>query len=524
MKTTELYSPFSLVDIATLRMNLLLRGLSSGIALFRGVINNVLLFLTLLYQALQPPSVSAQNVLTLEKAIDLTQRQSVYYHKAKNTYERSYWKFENFKAVFKPQIRLNATVPTLYREIYPITQPDGSILFQKVAQANNGVGINLQQNIALTGGLLSIGTKLQRTDNFSGNGSSYFLSTPFNISYQQGSLLYNELKWVRKIEPLLYETAVKAYTEEMEKASLQATTLYFDGLMAQVALEVAQTNLANSDTLFNLSQKRFLLGTIAKSDILELELKVLKARNDLSNAVINAEVRKTNLKRILGFSVNDSILLSVPDLPPTIQINYQQALQEASWNRQSVLEFQTKRMLANQEIAKAKGQNSLTLSLIANIGTQQTAQSFLDSYRNLQNQQYIGLTLDMPLQDWGYRKSQIRLAKADRELLEVNLLQDGLKFEQEIYLQVLQFNQQPQQVHLARKAAEISRERFLIAKERYLLGKISVTDLNIAMQEGANAKENFIESLRTYWLSYSNLRMLTLFDFFKNEKIYYKTN
>lgn len=468
-----------------------------------------------------------QRDFSLGEAVGRAQGESPYYHRARNSYERSYWRYQNFRAGFRPQIRLNATVPTFFRAINPVTQPDGSILFRRITQANNSLGLSLVQNLGLTGGQFRLGTRLQRTDNFgssAGGGpqSSYFLSSPFSVSYSQGSLLYNELRWRRQLEPLYYETAQKSYAEEMEKAALEGVFLFLDALVAQVNTEIATANLANADTLYAITKERFSLGTVALSDLLQLELNVLKAKNQRNAARLEAEAARRNMKRILGLDLADSLTLREPPVPPRFVPDYETALAQARDNRQSVLEFRTKRLAAEQEIALAKGNNSLQFSLQADLGTQQTAPNLLGAYQNLQNQQYIGVTLDMPLVDWGQRKSQIRLAKANRELVEVNVQQDVLNFEQEIYLQVLRFGQQYDQLRLAQQADTIAQRRLAITKERYLVGKVTVTDLNLALEENVRAREGYIRGLDAYWRAYYTLRRLTLYDFEKKEPLRYE--
>ncbi len=462
---------------------------------------------------------SSQRSFGLPEAIELAQRQSPYYYRAKNTYERSYWQFQNFQASFKPQIRLNATIPTFFRAINPITQPDGSILFRRVTQANNSVGVNLVQNIGLTGGRFLLGTSLQRTDNFSGTESSYFLSTPVSFSYQQESLLYNELRWRRRLEPLYFDTAQKGYAEELEEAALQGATLFLEALVAQTTADIAATNLANADSLYALTKERFALGTVAQSDLLQLELNVLKARNQQTNTRLNAEATLRRMKRILGIEINETLQLLPPPLPQRLLPDYETVLAEARANRQSMLQFATRKLVADQEVAEAKGKNSLQFGMIANVGTQQTAPNLGGAYRNLQNQQYIGVSLDLPIQDWGLRKSQIRLAEANRELVEVNVKQDELTFEQDIYLQLIRFQQQYDQVVLAQKADTVAQRRLEITRERYLVGKLTITDLNLALEENVRAQEGYIQSLSTYWLSYYTLRRLTLYDFEKKQPI-----
>jgi outer membrane protein TolC len=75
---------------------------------------------------------------------------------------------------------------------------------------------------------------------------------------------------------------------------------------------------------------------------------------------------------------------------------------------------------------------------------------------------------------------------------------------------------------VAQKADTIAQRRLEITKQRYLLGKLSTTDLNIALNETIQARQSFVNVLKTYWTSFYTLRRLTLFDFNRNEKITYE--
>lgn len=460
--------------------------------------------------------------LSIGQARSLAQEQSPYYHRAKNMFDRAYWRLNNFKAGFKPQVRLNATVPTFYRTISPITQPDGSIQFYRVSQANNTLGLSIQQNLGFLGGTLRAGTSLQRTDNFSGNKSSYFLSTPIQISYAQNSLLYNEFYWQKRLEPLLFDVASREFAENIEIAALEAVKLFLEAVEAKVAHEVAVTSRANADTLYRLSKERFKIGTVPQTDVLQLELNLLRATSDMNESHLAKENSFRNLRRILGISDDERVTLQSPGRPLSLQISYEQAIAQARLNRSGIIRLGVDRLQAEQEVARAKGQNSLEVSLQANLGTQQTASGLFDSYKGLQNQQYIGLTLDVPIIDWGYRKSQIRLAKANRELVEVNMRQDEMLFDQEVFIQVLEYNQRFSQFNIAAKADTVAQQRLLISKERYLLGKLNIADLNLALQENVNARRTYIKTLNAYWLSFYTLQRLAMYDFVKDEAVKFK--
>ncbi|MBT7995528.1 MAG: TolC family protein, partial [Bacteroidetes bacterium] len=125
----------------------------------------------------------------------------------------------------------------------------------------------------------------------------------------------------------------------------------------------------------------------------------------------------------------------------------------------------------------------------------------------------------LPILDWGLAKGRSKMAESNMELIQTRVDQDRIDFEKELYLKVMQFNMQMTQLLIASKADTIGQKRFKVSKHRYLIGKIDITDLNLAQEEKDMARKNYISTLRLYWDSYFEIRRLTLFDFLKNERI-----
>src|SRR3546814_6722790 len=101
------------------------------------------------------------------------------------------------------------------------------------------------------------------------------------------------------------------------------------------------------------------------------------------------------------------------------------------------------------------------------------------------------------------------MAQANLELEKANIEREQLAFEQEIIQQTAQWNLQRDLLATATKARDIAVKRYEITKQRYLIGKISITDLNLAQQEKDRAIETFIGAMRNYWDSYHTIRQLT---------------
>ena len=113
-------------------------------------------------------------------------------------------------------------------------------------------------------------------------------------------------------------------------------------------------------------------------------------------------------------------------------------------------------------------------------------------------------------------------ALANKRLNDYVITQEEQNFEQETVTQVRQVEVLRTKLEITRKSDEVAQERYEVAQNRYLIGKIDITNLNIALTEKDNAKRSYINALRAFWTAYYDLRRLTLYDFVEEELLYDK--
>ncbi|MEE9374036.1 MAG: TolC family protein, partial [Saprospiraceae bacterium] len=133
----------------------------------------------------------------------------------------------------------------------------------------------------------------------------------------------------------------------------------------------------------------------------------------------------------------------------------------------------------------------------------------------------VQLGLNIPILDWGRRKSAVGIAKAQKELIEQQIAQDNLDFDNDIVQVVSNWEQLQKEVKIQEEIREVSLDRFEISRQRYILGAISITDLTIAQREKDQAQRDFVDTLRSYWITYYQIRKLTGFDFESKNPITY---
>lgn len=484
-----------------------------------------LFYITLVLGAFSLSAQAQARNISLQSAIQQAQSQSPSYYRAINTAENRYWNYRQFRASLLPQLNLNGSLPNYSSAIDRVTLPDGTFDFPEREQLFLSGNLSLDQNVVWTGGRVSLISSLQRTDVYRPDRRVNYFNTPISISYFQPMFLYNALKWENKIQPLAYESSRRAYSEDLENIASETTQLYFDALVSRISMRIAEQNVKNNDTIYKISQGRYNLGKIAENELLQIELNLLNAENSLTNARLNYEVAAQELKRYLGIPTEEELVMEIPSTVPKIEVGLDQALNEARKNRAAVLDFRRRRLEAEQSVAAARGNTNYNFNLQANFGLNRQADDFNTAYADpFAQQQNISVGINIPLVDWGQARSQIRRAEANRQLQEVNIAQDEINFEQEIYLQVMQFNAQYQRLTIAAKADTVAQKRYEVARQRYLTGKITITDINIAQSEKDGAKQSYLQELQRFWVAYYTLRRLCLYDFEKGDVIIYETD
>ena len=464
-------------------------------------------------------AVSAQEAmeLTLQQTIRHAQEQSPDAQSARHSFRSSYWNYRYYRANYLPNLTLTST-PYLDRAINKVTLGDGSVKFVEQNLLASDLTLSLTQNVPWTGGTFFVETSAQRIDLFSDNSHSYQTS-PVNIGYRQSLFGHNSLKWDRRIEPVRYREARKRYVETLELVAAAATQKFFALATAQSNYEIACTNYANADTLYIYARGRYDIGTISENEMLQLEINKLTEETNRMNARIEVDNAMQELRSYLGIQQDVDLKVRIEDFVPDLQIDLNEALLLAAQNSPDIENMQRRRLESESAVAQARANAGLKADIYLRFGLTQTADRWKNAWRNPMDQQYVSLSVSLPILDWGRGKGQVRVAKSNRDLVQTQVEQDKTDFDLNIRKLVKQFNLQAQRVHIAARTDATAQRRADVARRLYLLGQSTVLDLNASITEKDAARRSYVTALYDYWSLYYTLRSLTLYDFRQDQPL-----
>ena len=473
------------------------------------------------YQAAMAQADSQKIALTLERVVEMAVSKSSSIRNVQNRNENSYWRWKNFQARFRPQLTISGDLPDFEQTNSAVVQPDGSIEFKQISQMQTNASLSLSQVVPQTGTSIYAASSLYRVQDYNKN-TLNFSGNPFYIGFVQPLFAYNWMKWSRKTEPLIYDEAQKQYVESIEKISLSATKRFFAYLRIQTNFNLATNNLKNSKVNLKIASVKRKLGRISENDYSRIELSVLNAKKAVNKSSIDLKNADFELKSYINMDQSLDINLVVPLDMTLFDIDPKKALEETMENRKETPEFKRRLIEADRDLTSAKRSTGLSTKLTGSFGLSNNADDLGGVFHKPEQQRLLKLSLSIPILDWGKSASAVKLAESRRDLVTFAVEKDKADFEREVVVQVEQFNLLKDQMLTAKEADKVADNGYQIALKRFQNGEISITDLNIALGERDSAKRDYIASIESYWESYYEIRILTLYDFETGQKLGYK--
>ncbi len=458
--------------------------------------------------------------LTLGEVVSLAIEQSPAVKNAQNVNINYYWRWKNFKTRFRPQLVLSGNLPNYTQSNVGVTQPDGSLQFVNVTNLSTSARIALNQSIPLTGTYIYASTSAIRFQDYNKN-TVNFSGSPFSIGFTQPVFAINTMKWSQKTEPMVHDEAQKNFIESIERISYNSVVRFFRFLLVQTNYNLAENNLKNSRNNLRIAQTKKDLGTISENDFARIQLAVLNAEKALSSARFELKNADFELKSYIGLSQDQAIGLEMPLSMVLFDVDPDKAVAQAITNRKETTYFKRRLVEADRDLKNAKRSNGLSATLSGSYGLSNSAESLSGVYQKPERQQTLSLSLSIPILDWGQSASAVKLAESQRDLVIYDVEKDKEDFERSVVVQVEQFGLLKDQLKTAKEADKVAEDGYKIALKHFQNGEISITELNISQNERENAKRDYIRSLETYWEAYYNLRILTLYDFEKDQPISY---
>jgi outer membrane protein TolC len=306
----------------------------------------------------------------------------------------------------------------------------------------------------------------------------------------------------------------------MENISITAVRYFYNLALAKLNYDIAISNYGNMKILHGIAKRRHEQTlSVTRSELLQMELRMVNDSLSMSTRQTDYNARLMELRSFLGYNDKADIQLELNDAVPEIDMDVDFVLGKALDNGTFRIDQLISQLESERSVAQAKANRGISLSVSTQFGLSNNADRLPASYSNLLDREVFGVSLRVPILDWGLGRGRVKMAQAQQEVTLNRLEQSMTDFEQSVYQDVMQFNAQRNKLSMSERAGVIANERYELAMKDFADGTISVTDLNTAQVEKDQANVNYVNEMSNFWIYYFSLRQMTLYDFMTDTDI-----
>lgn len=342
--------------------------------------------------------------------------------------------------------------------------------------------------------------------------------TSYNGSYgiDANWTLYNGKKRLNTIKQQQLNNRIAELGVAQSENSIEESIaqIYVQILYAAEAVKVNENTLAVSQAQRDRGQQLLDAGSIARSDLAQLESQVSTDKYQLVTAQATLQDYKLQLKQLLELDGEDEMNLFLPALGdenvlvplPTKTDVYRAALTFRPEIESGKLNVKTSEL----DISIAKAGYIPTLSLSAGIGTTNANGndfSFSEQVKNNWNNS-LGLTVSIPIFNNRQTKSAVQKARLQKQTSELDLLDEQKTLYKTIESLWLDANSAQQQYAAAAEKLRSTQTSYELIQEQFNLGMKNTVELLTEKNNLLNAQQ---ETLQAKYMAILNAQLLRFY-------------
>ena len=364
-----------------------------------------------------------------------------------------------------------------------------------------------------TNGTIISGDDITTSESKTSYNGSYGIDASWTL-YNGGKRLntYKQQKLNNRIAELSIEESANTIEENI-------TQLYVQILYSTEAVKVNESTLEVSKAQFARGQEQFNVGSIAASDLAQLEAQVSSDNYQLVTSQATLQDYKLQLKQLLELDGDFEMDLYIPELDDSsvlIPLPAKDDVYNAALSLRPEIQSGKLNVDASDlSIKMARAGYIPSLSLTAGIGSNNAnGNDFSFSEQIKQNwNNSIGLTVSIPIFDKRQTKSAINKAKLQKQTSQLDLLDEQKTLYRTIENLWLNANSAQQQYVAAKENLKSTQTSYELVNEQFNVGMANTVELLTEKNNLLSAQQATLQAKYTAILNAELLR------FYQGEEI-----
>ena len=269
--------------------------------------------------------------LTLDQAIDIALRDS---YEAKSLAIQLLRAEKNVNAArgrFKTNAAVDLQAPNFTEQVQPINVPNQPTSYNTTGSVQWRGGLNIEQPLPTNGSLSLQSSLRQRRDSVfleslsaSNRTKRFFTNVRFTLI--QPLLVPNTLRLGLERANLQLELAERSYTRTELDIVFDVTDRFYALYRTTRELEIAQDELTQQQSSYDLARQKFDAGLIPEVEALQMEVDLAQSQNGLLGAQGNLSREEDRFKLSVGLPLTQQVAVQTDFILSTFTVDQEQAL------------------------------------------------------------------------------------------------------------------------------------------------------------------------------------------------------
>jgi outer membrane protein TolC len=434
-------------------------------------------------------------------------------------------------ALLRTNVSMYFTLPQYTETVREWEDSEGISFFSVKTLRGTGT-LDLSQPLP-TDGRISISTGLSSVNDYYGDKRAATFNTRIGLSQPLNSLWgYNSIRADLKRARLNYERTNKALKRAELNLTYDVSNSFYGMLLLQKGAEIAQMNLERQTEAYDISKNKYQAGLIREVESLQMEVDLAEAQNSYDMTTLNLNSATNSFKRMIGLELNAAVTLKSEMTHYTVvSVDPNKAVEMAIMNRLEIRDREIQIELQQLQISRQKSQGQPQASLVAswerigvsNLRLNETFPNSVsgswDDLLNRPSNYQIGLTLRIPIIDWGRNRSLVRAAEARQRQNYLGKEDDERGIEVEVRNLVANLQNTLNRLQLLEKNVSVAERSYAITLKRYTDGDIDSQALALERTRLNSAQRIHLDAFVAYQLLLSDLTRKTFYDFMNDSPI-----
>jgi len=474
-------------------------------------------------------NISSQQIynLDLQSSIELAKEKSKTMLMLRQNLKKAAFDLKAATSTFKTHVTLDMLLPQYTETISSFTDTTGVTYYPIRQNTMNGY-LTISQPLP-TDGSLYIRSGAQSFVDYNAKERSGQIVSSLGLQQPIAAFFgYNQLQLGFKQAKLAYDLSLKQLKRAELDLIYSVSQSFFILLSDHERLNIAMISLGNQQEAYDIAQNKYKAGLIREVDALQMEVDLSEAINNHDLAQVEYNAQNASFKEDLGIDLRDSVIIKSDLSYNPVFVDAEKAVALALQNRLELKENEINIELSQMEIKRRKANGRISGNILLNynfIGVDQSKlpipieTSFSNTWQNLNSRRGsfgVGLTLSIPIIDWGENKAKVHSAQSTLELNKIQMDYEKIDIERDIRTTVNRLQSSLRRLQLLEKNVTVAEKSFEISRKRYANGDIESQAMALERDRLNTAYTSRLDSYIVYKLLLSDVMRKTFFDFEKN--------